>query len=159
MSGSFDYRDRYLHTESHHHPPQKSSVVNFLIHRALFISNAENIDLRSCRLKVITTSPIHVVQFTQVTLVVLIKLEYLNTNVLLFLLVVSNICHRILFDNKKILAKITLCYSRKIREALEIHKHANNISRGTGLHLSSIWKSVVPTSLAHTLPPPPSLYK
>ena len=33
------HTDRYLHAESHHHPAQKQSVINSLVHRAFAISD------------------------------------------------------------------------------------------------------------------------
>ncbi|XP_011859612.1 PREDICTED: uncharacterized protein LOC105557077 [Vollenhovia emeryi] len=36
--------DRYLHANSHHHPAQKNSVINSLVHRALSISEPAALD-------------------------------------------------------------------------------------------------------------------
>lgn len=37
------HTDRYLHANSHHHPAQKLSVVNSLVHRAISISQTDNL--------------------------------------------------------------------------------------------------------------------
>ncbi|XP_011868909.1 PREDICTED: uncharacterized protein LOC105562568 [Vollenhovia emeryi] len=38
------HTDRYLHANSHHHPAQKNSVINSLVHRALSISEPAALD-------------------------------------------------------------------------------------------------------------------
>ena len=37
------HTDRYLHAESHHHPLQKQSAINSLVHRAFTISDKEHL--------------------------------------------------------------------------------------------------------------------
>ncbi|GJQ73286.1 hypothetical protein Trydic_g13658 [Trypoxylus dichotomus] len=37
------HTDRYLHADSHHHPVQKLSVVNFLVHGAASISEPDSL--------------------------------------------------------------------------------------------------------------------
>ncbi|KAK4882178.1 hypothetical protein RN001_005497 [Aquatica leii] len=38
------HTDRYLHASSHHHPAQKRSVIESLVHRAFSICQPENLD-------------------------------------------------------------------------------------------------------------------
>jgi len=37
------HTDRYLHAESHHHPVQKQSAINSLVHKAFTISDKEHL--------------------------------------------------------------------------------------------------------------------
>jgi len=45
------HTDRYLHAESHHHPAQKQSAINSLIHRAFAISDKEHLQTELNHLK------------------------------------------------------------------------------------------------------------
>jgi len=44
------HMDRYLHAELHHHPIQKQSAINSLLHRA-FISDKEHLQMKLNHLK------------------------------------------------------------------------------------------------------------
>ena len=37
------HTNRYLHAESHHHPAQKQSAINSLVHRAFIISEKKHL--------------------------------------------------------------------------------------------------------------------
>ncbi|XP_018311528.1 uncharacterized protein [Mycetomoellerius zeteki] len=45
------HTDRYLHAESHHHPAQKQSAINSLVHRAFTISDKEHLQTELNHLK------------------------------------------------------------------------------------------------------------
>jgi len=45
------HTDRYLHAESHHHPAQKQSAINSLVHRAFTISDNEHLQTEHNHLK------------------------------------------------------------------------------------------------------------
>jgi hypothetical protein len=48
--------------------------------------------------------------------------------------------HNILFEKSKIVARSTHFFPRKIHEAIEIHKHPNNMNKDSGYFLPQIWK-------------------
>jgi len=45
------HTDKYLHAESHHHPAQKQSAINLLIHTAFTISDKEHLQTELNHLK------------------------------------------------------------------------------------------------------------
>ncbi|XP_018305550.1 uncharacterized protein [Mycetomoellerius zeteki] len=45
------HTDRYLYAESHHHPAQKQSAINSLVHRAFTISDKEHLQTELDHLK------------------------------------------------------------------------------------------------------------
>jgi len=45
------HTDRYLHAESHHHPVQKQSAINSLVHRAFIIFDKEHLQVELNHLK------------------------------------------------------------------------------------------------------------
>jgi hypothetical protein len=51
--------------------------------------------------------------------------------------------HQVCLEETKILAKENHYYKRRLREALEIIKHPNNINRDGGLEVSSFWQPLI----------------
>jgi len=49
--GKLTHTDRYLHAESHHHPAQKQSAINSLVHRAFTISDKKHLQTEFNHLK------------------------------------------------------------------------------------------------------------
>jgi len=56
--------------------------------------------------------------------------------------------HKICFDQTSVVSKSQHYFPRKIREAIEIKKHPQNLNRDDGYQLSSIWKPVLSASTA-----------
>ncbi|XP_071053515.1 uncharacterized protein [Onthophagus taurus] len=61
--------------------------------------------------------------------------------------------HRIDFEQTKVLARDNRYYQRLTREAIEIHRHKNNVNREDGWELSRTWKMVVNTKTSSRLTP------
>jgi len=61
----------------------------------------------------------------------------------------NNIKHQICIYNSHIIVKIDHYFHRKIREALEINKHPNNLNRDKGGNISEHW---IPTLTSKILP-------
>ncbi|GJQ69571.1 hypothetical protein Trydic_g6667 [Trypoxylus dichotomus] len=128
------YTDRYLHVDSHHHPVQMSSVVNSLGRRAVSIFEPDNL----------SKEPQHVKPSLQNNAQTLSYIRALLRQPSTILKWATT------YDETPVVEKYCDIYGRKIRKAMEIHKHSDNINRENGYYLSAIWKPLLRTSLPFT---------
>ena len=52
---------------------------------------------------------------------------------------VERSCHHVCIEDSKVVAKVDHFHHRKLREAIEIERHAKNLNRDDGWKLSKSW--------------------